>query len=69
MFEVTNCDLKRQGSRDFCRRMYEETGAFCVPGDCFDEPFSFRVGYGHEADVLRKGLDAVSEFIRRVTRD
>ena len=47
--------------------MYEETGAFCVPGDCFDEPFSFRVGYGHEADVLRKGLDAVSEFIRRVT--
>ena len=57
------------GSRDFCRRMYEETGAFCVPGDCFDEPFSFRVGYGHEADVLRKGLDAVSEFIRRVTKD
>lgn len=55
------------GSRDFCRRMYEETGAFCVPGDCFDEPFSFRVGYGHEADVLRKGLDAVSGFIRRVT--
>ena len=55
------------GSRDFCRRMYEETGAFCVPGDCFDEPFSFRVGYGHEADVLRKGLEAVSGFIRRVT--
>lgn len=57
------------GSRDFCRRMYEETGAFCVPGDCFDETFSFRVGYGHDGALLRKGLDAVSEFIRLGTRD
>lgn len=48
----------------FSHRMYYETGAFTVPGDCFDEPFSFRVGYGHDEETLKKGLAAVSEFFR-----
>ncbi len=50
-------------SRLFAHRMYHETGAFCVPGDCFDEPFSLRVGYGHDGETLKKGLAAVSEFL------
>ncbi|MDY6083990.1 MAG: aminotransferase [Dialister sp.] len=49
-------------SEEFCRRMYKETGAFNVPGDCFDEPRSFRVGYAHDPDVLKRGLSAVSAF-------
>ncbi len=51
-------------SRLFCHRMYYETGAFTVPGDCFMEPHSFRVGYGHDAEGLRVGLAAVSEFLK-----
>ncbi|MDO4622942.1 MAG: aminotransferase [Eubacteriales bacterium] len=51
-------------SVEFCDRMYYETGAFVTPGDCFEEPFSFRIGYACEEDVLRAGLDAVSTFIK-----
>ena len=53
-------------SRLFAHRMYYETGAFCVPGDCFDEPFSLRIGYGHDGETLRKGLHAVSEFLDKI---
>lgn len=53
-------------SRLFAHRMYYETGAFCVPGDCFEEPFSLRIGYGHDGETLRKGLLAVSEFLDKV---
>lgn len=53
-------------SRLFAHRMYNETGAFTVPGDCFDEPFSLRIGYGHDGETLRKGLSAVSEFLDTV---
>lgn len=53
-------------SEDFCRRMYYETGAFAVPGDCFDEPHSFRVGYAHEPELLKTGLEAVSAFFRKL---
>ena len=49
-------------SRLFCQRMYYETGAFNVPGGCFDEPRSMRVGYAHDPEILKKGLAAVSEF-------
>jgi aspartate/methionine/tyrosine aminotransferase len=53
----------------FCHRMYHETGAFAVPGDCFEEPSSFRVGYGHDAETLERGLQAVSEFFKRLERE
>lgn len=53
----------------FSHRMYYETGAFTVPGDCFEEPFSFRVGYGHDGEKLKRGLQAVSEFFKRLERE
>lgn len=53
----------------FCHRMYYETGAFAVPGDCFEEPSSFRVGYGHDGEKLAKGLEAVSEFFRKLEKE
>lgn len=51
-------------SREFCRRMYRETGAFVTPGECFEEERSMRIGYAGDPAVLRKGLQAVSEFFR-----
>lgn len=53
----------------FCHRMYHETGSFAVPGDCFEEPSSFRVGYGHDGEKLAKGLEAVSEFFRKLEKE
>ncbi len=56
-------------SYSFCKKMYHETGAFVTPGDCFEEPCSMRIGYAADTETLKKGLAAVSEFIRLVTGD
>ncbi|HHW94506.1 MAG TPA: aminotransferase [Mogibacterium sp.] len=50
-------------SYDFCLDMYNRTGAFVTPGDCFEEPYSMRIGYACDRQVLLNGLAAVSEFI------
>lgn len=53
-------------SRDFCVKMMEAEGALVTPGDCFEEPRSFRVGYAYSdnPDALREGLAAISRFLR-----
>ena len=53
-------------SYDFCTAMVKFNGAFVTPGDCFEEPKSFRVGYGYsdDPDALRSGLLAISEYLR-----
>ena len=51
-------------SRTFCDRMYRETGAFAVPGDCFGVEKSMRIGYANNAATLQAGLEAVSTFLR-----
>lgn len=49
-------------SYDFCIRLYEETGAFVTPGDCFEQPHSMRIGYACAGRVLREGLAALGDF-------
>ncbi len=51
-------------SCDFCHDMYHETGAFVVPGDCFEEPYSMRIGYACDTETLKQGLAAISQFIQ-----
>lgn len=48
----------------FCEQMYHQTGAFVTPGDCFEEPFSMRIGYACDTETLKNGLAAVSAFIQ-----
>ena len=55
-------------SYDFCRKLYEETGAFVTPGDCFEEPHSMRIGYGCDTVTLQKGLEAISAFARSLEK-
>ena len=49
-------------SYDFCRRLYDETGAFVTPGDAFGEKHSMRIGYGSDTETLKEGLKAISAF-------
>ncbi len=53
-------------SFEFCSRMYHESGAFVTPGDCFEQPRSFRLGYACDMQTLRDGLAACSSFLRRL---
>ena len=49
-------------SYEFCKRLYDETGAFVTPGDCFEQPRSMRIGYAYGKEALVKGLKAVSSY-------
>ena len=50
-------------SYEFCKRMYEETGAFVTPGDCFEQPKCVRIGYACDKQELKNGLAAFSKFL------
>lgn len=52
-------------SYTFCRGLYQETGAFVTPGDCFEQPNSMRIGYACERTVLEKGLEAISSYLAK----
>ena len=49
-------------SYDFCKQMYQKTGAFVTPGDCFEQPHSMRIGYACDKQTLQDGLAALAAF-------
>ena len=51
-------------SYEFCEQMYHQTGAFVTPGDCFEAPHSFRIGYASDPQTLKDGLQAISDYLR-----
>lgn len=51
-------------SADFCEGLLKQTGAFLTPGSCFDMEGYVRIGYACETEMLRQGLQKVSEYIR-----
>lgn len=55
-------------SYEFCEEMYKKTGAFVTPGDCFEVPYSMRIGYAYGKQDLIDGLKAISEYIAMKTR-
>lgn len=52
----------------FCEEMYQKTGAFVTPGDCFEQPRSMRIGYAYGKEDLIQGLKAVSAYIALKTK-
>ena len=42
--------------------MYNRTGAFVTPGDCFEQGRSMRIGYACDQQVLRDGLQAIDDY-------
>lgn len=55
-------------SYEFCIRLIKEEGALVTPGDCFEEPQSFRLGYAYSDNVddLKQGLAAISRFLKKI---
>lgn len=47
----------------FSEGLFHETGALVTPGDCFEEPHSFRIGYACGKKELEEGLRAVSRYL------
>lgn len=55
-------------SYEFCKKLYDETGAFVTPGACFEEEHSMRIGYASDTETLIKGLEAIADFAARLEK-
>ncbi|GAA1854193.1 aminotransferase [Brevibacterium marinum] len=51
------------GSYDFCTRLLEAAGVMFTPGDAFDIPKTFRIGFADDKEVLTTGLELTGEFL------
>ena len=49
----------------FCRRLVAEKSVVLAPGEAFDRPEWFRIGYGLPRAELEEGLDRVGAFLKR----
>lgn len=49
----------------FCIQLLKEKGVLLVPGNRFDMPGYARLGYCTRTEVLKKGLQALSDFLRQ----
>lgn len=54
-----------EDTETFCIRLLKETGVLLVPGNRFDMPGYARLGYCTQTDTLKKGLSALSKFLRQ----
>ena len=55
-------------SYDFCLGLYNETGAFVTPGDCFEQKKCMRIGYACDKQTLIDGLAAISRYIQTIAK-
>lgn len=52
---------------DICLDIFEKTGVLLCHGDCYEEPFTFRLGYGFDGDeMLKTGLDLLGDYFSKL---
>jgi len=49
----------------FCKALLDETGVLLVPGSRFEIPGHVRLGYCTDTETLKRGLQLLSQFLRR----
>ncbi|MBY3516542.1 aminotransferase [Rhizobium laguerreae] len=54
-------------SEEFCLRLLDKTGVMLTPGSALDMEGYLRIGYTNGEDVLRKGLERISLFLKEST--
>jgi len=52
-----------ENSRSFCQAAAEQ-GILLVPGDCFDAPSHFRLGFAAMTDKFPSALGRLGEFVK-----
>jgi aspartate/methionine/tyrosine aminotransferase len=55
--------LSGENSRPFCQAAAEH-GILLAPGDCWDAPAHFRLGFAASADKFTEGLQRLGEFVK-----
>ena len=54
--------LSGENSRAFCQAAAEQ-GILLAPGDCFDAPSHFRLGFSAMTDKFPEALDRLGKFV------
>lgn len=57
----------RMDSAEFCTRMIREAGVAAVPGSCFGSEGYIRLSYCCSDTDLKKGMDRMAEFVRKLS--
>jgi aspartate/methionine/tyrosine aminotransferase len=57
-----------ENGRPFCEALVER-GVLLAPGDCFDMPAHFRLGFGATEDRFAPGLERFAEFLGSLARN
>jgi aspartate/methionine/tyrosine aminotransferase len=57
--------VSRENSRAFCQAAAEQ-GILLAPGDCFDAPSHFRLGFAALTDKFPEALDRLGQLVRRL---
>ena len=55
-------------SRDFCVKLLESKGVMFTPGSVLEMEGYVRIGYANNPQVLKDGLEKVSEFLAEITQ-
>jgi aspartate/methionine/tyrosine aminotransferase len=55
--------LRGEDARPFCEALVER-GVLLAPGDCFDMPAYFRLGFGATEERFPQGLERFAEFLK-----
>lgn len=53
-------------SYDFCKGLMDHSKTFLTPGDCFEYEKSFRIGYAASTEVLKKGLEMLEAYAKKL---
>ncbi len=53
-------------SHEFCERLVKEKGVMFTPGSALHTEGFVRIGYANNKEVLKKGLELTSEFLKKV---
>ena len=64
---LLNYDLD-MSSRDFCIKLLESKGVMFTPGSVLEMEGYVRIGYANNPQVLKDGLEKVSEFLSEITQ-
>ena len=51
-------------SEQLCLNLFKANGTFLAPGSCFDLEGTVRIGYACSTEVLQKGLEKFSEYLK-----
>jgi DNA-binding transcriptional MocR family regulator len=55
--------LSGEGARPFCQAAADR-GILLAPGDCFDVPSHFRLGFAAAGDNFPKALERLGELVK-----